>query len=263
MEHLDRQIMNLPIGGRPKEMSGNRDAGHATKMVISNGFQCDFRIVIVESSAFLRDCILRSARGFTPCELATFSSLSELRDYRPGHKPTAVLVSILSLSAHEVDREFALLSEIDPQLRTLVLAQTDDLNKVLAALSQGANGFISMNAGFEIVIQALRFISAGGTYVPAECLFAAKHESQTTSEFTPPASVTPQEAAVIQAVREGKPNKVIAYELNLCVNTVKVHLRNIMKKLHAKNRTEVAVKGESLMPCQIRKIGGVRNPVSY
>jgi DNA-binding NarL/FixJ family response regulator len=251
--------MDLSIGNRPNELSGNGDAGHATKLVISSGFQCDCRIVIVESSAFLRDCILRSARGFTQSELATFSSLEELRDYRPGHQPTAVLVSILSLSAHEVDREFALLSEIDPQFRTLVLAPTDDLNKALAALSQGANGFISMNVGFDIVIQALRFISAGGTYVPAQCLVAARRESLATSQRSLPVAVTPQEAAVIQAVRQGKPNKVIAFELNLCENTVKVHLRNIMKKLNAKNRTEVAVKAETLMPSQIRNVIGVRN----
>ena len=46
--------------------------------------------------------------------------------------------------------------------------------------------------------------------------------------------------AVIRALQQGKSNKVIAYELNMCESTVKVHVRNIMKKLHATNRTEVA-----------------------
>jgi DNA-binding NarL/FixJ family response regulator len=41
-------------------------------------------------------------------------------------------------------------------------------------------------------------------------------------------------------LRKGTPNKIIAYELNMCESTVKVHVRNIMKKLKAKNRTEVA-----------------------
>jgi hypothetical protein len=45
---------------------------------------------------------------------------------------------------------------------------------------------------------------------------------------------------VVESLRQGKPNKIIAYELNLCESTVKVHVRNIMKKLRAKNRTEVA-----------------------
>jgi DNA-binding NarL/FixJ family response regulator len=58
--------------------------------------------------------------------------------------------------------------------------------------------------------------------------------------------VTVRERKVIQAIRQGKPNKVIAYELNMCESTVKVHVRNIMKKLNARNRTDIAIKGGDL-----------------
>ena len=51
---------------------------------------------------------------------------------------------------------------------------------------------------------------------------------------------TTRQAAVVEAVRQGKANKIIAYELNMRESTVKVHVRNIMKKLKAGNRTEVA-----------------------
>jgi len=52
--------------------------------------------------------------------------------------------------------------------------------------------------------------------------------------------LTTRQLAVLEAVRRGKANKIIAYELNMCESTVKVHLRNIMKKLRARNRTEAA-----------------------
>jgi DNA-binding NarL/FixJ family response regulator len=52
---------------------------------------------------------------------------------------------------------------------------------------------------------------------------------------------------VIDALRRGKANKIIAYELSMCESTVKVHVRNIMKKLNAKNRTEVAYLANELM----------------
>ena len=45
---------------------------------------------------------------------------------------------------------------------------------------------------------------------------------------------------MVEAIRQGKPNKIVAYELNMCESTVKVHVRAIMKKLKARNRTEVA-----------------------
>lgn len=54
--------------------------------------------------------------------------------------------------------------------------------------------------------------------------------------------LTATQMAVGEAIRQGKANKQIAYELDIGESTVKVHIRNIMKKLNAKNRTEVAVK---------------------
>ena len=49
-----------------------------------------------------------------------------------------------------------------------------------------------------------------------------------------------QQIAVVKKLAQGKPNKIIAYELALCESTVKVHVRAIMKKLQATNRTQVA-----------------------
>jgi DNA-binding NarL/FixJ family response regulator len=56
--------------------------------------------------------------------------------------------------------------------------------------------------------------------------------------------------AVVEALRRGRANKIIAHELNLRESTVKVHIRNIMKKLNATNRTEVAYKIRDMFPEQ-------------
>jgi len=58
---------------------------------------------------------------------------------------------------------------------------------------------------------------------------------------------TTRQAAVIEALKRGKANKIIAYELEMRESTVKVHVRNIMKKLKATNRTEVAYKANLLL----------------
>ena len=58
---------------------------------------------------------------------------------------------------------------------------------------------------------------------------------------------TARQAAVVEALRRGKANKIIAYELKMRESTVKVHVRNIMKKLHATNRTEVAYLANRLL----------------
>jgi DNA-binding NarL/FixJ family response regulator len=200
-------------------------------------------IVIVEREAFHRDCLLYSVASHWPGDAAAFASLSELAQVHADRGSTVVLLSIISLSEDEAAAELARLMDLDPPVRSMVLAKADDLNEAYAALSHGANGYISTSAGFEVFIQALRFVAAGGTYVPPQCLLLARQAQAVEPEHEAENAITTRELAVIKAIRQGKPNKVIAYELNMCESTVKVHVRHIMKKLHARNRTEVAIKG--------------------
>jgi DNA-binding NarL/FixJ family response regulator len=57
--------------------------------------------------------------------------------------------------------------------------------------------------------------------------------------YTSDAALTPRELEIVRYLNEGRQNKAIAFALSISGSTVKVHLRNIMKKLHATNRTEV------------------------
>jgi DNA-binding NarL/FixJ family response regulator len=53
--------------------------------------------------------------------------------------------------------------------------------------------------------------------------------------------LTPKETEILRRLKDGKPNKIIAYELDICESTVKVHMRQIMRKLSATNRTQAAL----------------------
>jgi DNA-binding NarL/FixJ family response regulator len=85
---------------------------------------------------------------------------------------------------------------------------------------------------------------AGGIFVPATALFAMRHLLDSSNSTARPLAgiFTDRQAEVVEALRRGKANKIIAYELNLRESTVKVHVRNIMKKVKATNRTEVVFK---------------------
>ena len=88
---------------------------------------------------------------------------------------------------------------------------------------------------------------AGGVFVSASSLVASYAASVSPADALKANGFSPRQVAVVEALRLGKPNKIIAYELNLQLNTVKVHVRNIMKKLHATNRTEVAYMATRLL----------------
>jgi DNA-binding NarL/FixJ family response regulator len=77
--------------------------------------------------------------------------------------------------------------------------------------SCGAKGFIPLATGFEIAIEAVRFVLAGGTYVPLDSLLAAGRPDAGASRFSRrfPAA-TAGEPAVIRAIQQAKPNKIIA-----------------------------------------------------
>jgi DNA-binding NarL/FixJ family response regulator len=108
-------------------------------------------------------------------------------------------------------------------------------------LDCGVKGYIPMTMGFEIAMEAVRFVFRGGTYIPPECMFSGDPGPPHSLRESLP-EITARQRAVIQAIQLGKSNKVIAFELDVCESTVKVHIRNIMKKLKVKNRTELAVK---------------------
>ena len=107
---------------------------------------------------------------------------------------------------------------------------------MLELLKIGVHGFIPTSVSTEVAVQVLRLVCAGGTFVPSNCLLSDKAQGASDGS----GFLTGRQIQVVEAIRQGKPNKIIAYELNMCESTVKVHVRAIMKKLKARNRTEVA-----------------------
>ena len=139
-----------------------------------------------------------------------------------------------------------------PEASTVVLADSDDVDEVNRALAYGVRGYIPTSVEWEVAVAALRLVSAGGTFVPADALrsTASKPDDQPEGERqgrSDGLDLTPRELSVIDLLREGKPNKVIAAQLDMQENTVKVHVRNILKKLNATNRTHAAFVANRLL----------------
>jgi len=161
--------------------------------------------------------------------------------------PALVVVYIRSagLTATSVQSALDLLRTRLPNAPAVVLSDRDDIDEVNRALSEGVRGYIPTSVECEVAIAALRLIGAGGTFVPADALRSAtsKHDPSFEGERwgQPHAlALTPRELSVIDLLREGKPNKLIAAQLEMQESTVKVHVRNILKKLRAANRTHAA-----------------------
>jgi DNA-binding NarL/FixJ family response regulator len=203
----------------------------------------DRTIALVESRPFLRECIGRNMQLAFSVPIVTFSSLAELRDHPCGSSAALVILSLIEASQETWANALMDLSEGVSRRPVVTLASTNDVDLARAAMRHGAKGYIPLTMGFDIAIEAIRFVLVGGTYVPTDHLFAADQVQLSPQKTVQPVGVlTGREHSVVRAIKQGKSNKVIAYDLNMCESTVKVHVRNVMKKLNAKNRTDVAMR---------------------
>ncbi len=123
----------------------------------------------------------------------------------------------------------------------IVLAEGENPAEVAGALRAGARGYLPTTLDRAVAAEAIRFVLAGGTFVPAGVI--AEGTMGTGTAGTVP-QLSPRELEVAGRLREGKPNKVIARELSISESTVKVFVRRILAKLGAANRTEAAFLAE-------------------
>lgn len=146
-----------------------------------------------------------------------------------------------------VHKDLELLNQRLPDVPLILLCDRDDIENVIDALACRVRGYITTSLNPLVAIQVLRLVGAGGTYVPASAVADIKKETGTRPQEPRIGhddeilkSLTSRQLEVLDLLREGKPNKLIAHDLKMQESTVKVHVRTIMKKLNATNRTQLA-----------------------
>ena len=205
----------------------------------SNRNQRSSIAVVVERRPFIRDLLAQSLVARAGFEVIAAATVDEGLELAKANDATVVLISVAcspnSGDAQQLLRRAAQVLDGTP---IVVLSDGEELQPVMNHLQSGARGYISTSMSLDVAIEALRLVQAGGQFVPASCVITGHAKSPLQPRL--PGSFTARQAEVVAAVCLGKPNKIIAFELNMRVSTVKVHLRNIMKRLNATNRTEVA-----------------------
>ena len=220
------------------------------------GTTADRSIALIEARPFVRECIRLSMQSALSLPVVTYSTASELEG---NTSAKLVVLSLTDASQEACAGALLVLAEHVPGVPIIVLASTNDVDLARTAISHGAKGYIPCTMGFEIALEAMRFVLVGGSYAPFDCLLVTPAQgpasepprdqpSPPSSEISEPlCDLTARERKVVQAIQRGKPNKIIAYELNMCESTVKVHVRNVMKKWKAKNRTDVAIRAQTAL----------------
>lgn len=152
-----------------------------------------------------------------------------------------------------VQHDLEALSSVTAARPVIIVSERNDSQHVGEALQLGARGYIPTTSTAQLLVGALFLVQAGGTFVPAEAFAKALSERRPevpergiarTDETL--GGLTPRQLDVLSLLRQGKPNKIIAFELSMRESTVKVHVRAIMRKLKASNRTEVVFRASNM-----------------
>lgn len=143
-----------------------------------------------------------------------------------------------------------------PALPVVVISASDRASDVIRAIDLGAMGFVPKRISTDMLSSALKLVMSGGIYVPpmamsgSESLPAKAEQAPARQEpaatFQPPASLdglglTPRQTDVLALLLQGLPNKLIARELGVSVDTVKDHVAAVLKALGVNSRTQAVL----------------------
>jgi DNA-binding NarL/FixJ family response regulator len=204
-------------------------------------------VVVIEPRVLARDCLVTSLRSASPSlKTLSFSTVQEWLKFSGACDPVSVVLLSVGnrvIRDGQIDSDISLLINSPDKTPVVLISDVEDAEQIMCAIESGVRGFISSSISLNIAIEAMHLVTAGGIYVPADSLLSWRNLNESVTPADKSVSdrkFTVRQNAVLQALRQGKANKIIAYELNMRESTVKVHVRNIMRKLKARNRTEVA-----------------------
>lgn len=135
------------------------------------------------------------------------------------------------------------LRDMGEDARIILLTVSNAPEDLIAAIRAGADGYILKDNDPDDILRLIGNAMQGQTAISPELasLLAAALREESMTEQRSHASLTERETAILKCLAAGMSNKLIARELDIMESTVKVHVRNLLKKLKFRSRVEAAV----------------------
>ncbi len=153
-----------------------------------------------------------------------------------GHRP-AILVLDLSMPGEASLPAIPEIIESSPGTTIVVLTMQNEPAFAREALRAGAKGFVVKHAAARELVQAIRTVAGGGTYINPQLGARVAAEPSTTKG--PPGNLTEREAEILGLIALGYTNPEIADKLFLSVRTVETHRANVQQKLKLNKRSDL------------------------
>ena len=149
------------------------------------------------------------------------------------HQPDVTLMDIRMPKVNGIAAISAIRAEF-PQARVIVLTTAAGDVQAVRGFKAGAAGYLLKNLLRKELVETIRLVYSGHKRVPPEV-------AQEIAEHAADDSITARELDVLRGVASGSSNKIIATDLNISEHTVKNHLKSILSKLDANDRTHAVM----------------------
>lgn len=169
------------------------------------------------------------------------------------YKPHVVLMDINMDQVNGIQATANLVANY-PEINVLILSIHDDESYVTHSLQTGAKGYLLKEMNADSLIEAIRVVSDGGSYLHPKVTHnlvqdyrrlskeSSSSTSSTVKEYKQPLHLlTKRECQVIQLMAEGNSNRAISEALFISEKTVKNHVSNILQKMQVNDRTQAVV----------------------
>ncbi|MCK8503409.1 response regulator [Myxococcus fulvus] len=194
----------------------------------------NIRILVVDDHPMLREGLCGMIAGQLDMTLVAEAETGEqaLRAYR-AHTPDITLMDVQMPGMNGIDAITAIRAEF-PTARIIVLTTYKGDAQALRAIKAGASGYLLKSMLRKELVETIRSVHAGRRRIAADI-------ASELAEHVADDELTAREREVLLCVAAGNANKEVAAQMGISEETVKTHMKNVLTKLSARDRTHAVV----------------------
>lgn len=204
--------------------------------------------VLVGAKTLMREGLKGLLSGTSIRIVAEAARLTEATAALNGQKADLALVDVTEFGEELADGIKALRADL-PAVKVVLLTDMLDGHQLSASLAAGVDGYLLKEISCDALLQSLHLVMVGEKVFPTELATLLVNGAPSTprpgrrvvSESVRDRGLSERELQILQCLAQGDSNKIIANRLEITEATVKVHVKSLLRKINASNRTQAAI----------------------
>ena len=200
-------------------------------------------IGIIEDNKKIRQLIQRylDMQDGMDCTVAV-ESVEEMLEYLESYPKPDVMLMDIRLPGMTGIEGMKIFQEKYPEIEIIMLTVYHDSHKIFDSLKAGASGYLLKHTSLPEIKEAIDLLLSGGAPMSPQIARKVITHFNETGQKQTESNLTAREQDIVNGLVDGLSYKMIADRLNISIDTVRAHIRNMYKKLHVNSKAEVIAK---------------------